>query len=354
MRVLVCGAGIAGLALTWWLGRDGHEVVLVERAPAGRRAGYLIDCQGPGYDAVERMGLLPRLRERASALSELVYHRDDGSVRDRFTDEGPAADRIVSLMRGDLAEILYDALPPGSDVRFGITVTGVTDHGDGVTVRLSDGTAERADLLVGADGIHSRVRALAFGAEDRFVRDLGFHTAAYVLDDPDTARGLGAALHMLEAPGRQVGAYPAGGGRVATLFTHRTPPGGPLPADPRAELRRMYGGLGWLVPHLLDRCPDPAEVYYDRVAQVEMPSWSSGRVTLAGDACQAMSLLTGQGAGMALAGAEALAAELRRGADAPVPDALARYQERLRPVVLRLQAEGRAAAQEFVPAAGPS
>lgn len=348
MRVLICGAGVAGLALAWWLERDGHDVVLVEHAPGRHGAGYMLDCQGAGYDAVERMGLLPELRERAFALSELVYHDDDGGVRDRFTGEGPGADRIVSLMRGDLEELLHEALAGRAEIRFRTSVASFAERdGDALAVALTDGSTERVDLLVGADGIHSRVRALAFGPEERFLRDLGFHTAAYVHPDAELASELGDALRMLDAPGLQAGAYPVAGGRVATLFTHRTPPGAPLPEDPRAELRRVYGGCGWIVPRLLERCPDPAELYYDRVAQIEMPTWSRGRVTLVGDACQALSLLTGQGAGMALAGAEALAAELRR--DGDVPAALARYEERLRPEVLRLQAEGRAMAEEFVP-----
>lgn len=102
--------------MVWWLEHDGHDVILVEQA------GYMLDCQGPGYDAVERMGLLPRLRERAFLLSELVYHHHDGSVRDRFTDAGPAADRMVSLMRGNLEEILHEGLTSRCEIRFGTEI----------------------------------------------------------------------------------------------------------------------------------------------------------------------------------------------------------------------------------------
>ncbi|WP_219506129.1 FAD-dependent oxidoreductase [Nonomuraea ceibae] len=344
MRVLICGAGIAGLALAVLLERDGHEVVVVERAPAPHGAGYMLDCQGPGFDAAESMGLLPELRARAFTLSELVYHDDEGAVTGRFADDRPGSDKILSLMRGELEDVLYRSLQ--TQVRFGRTVRSYADLGGGVAVTLSDGEVERADLLVGADGIHSQIRALAFGTAGHTFLDLGFHTAAYVFDDLETARVLGNDLHMLEAPGQQVGAYPARGGRVAALFTHRTAPGAPLPADPRAELHEVYGKRGWLVPKLLDNCP--ARPYYDRVAQIDMPSWSHGRVTLVGDACQAMSLLTGQGAGMALAAAHSLADALRLGGD--LEAALAHYERSLKPVVTRVQAEGRAAAEEYIPA----
>ncbi|KID31658.1 2-polyprenyl-6-methoxyphenol hydroxylase-like oxidoreductase [Prauserella sp. Am3] len=346
MRILVCGAGIAGLASAWWLTRDGHEVVVVERAPARRRAGYMIDCQGAGYDTAQRMGLLPQLWEHAVRLSSLIYHDDDGHVRGQFTEEDSDSGRVVSLMRGDLERILSEKVDV--PIRFAASVADIHDRGDGVAVTLTDGSIEEVDLLVGADGVRSRVRTMVFGESDRFVRDLGFHSAAYVCSDADIARKLDdSALHMLDAPGLQVGAYPLGGDQVATLFTHRVDVGTPLPSDPCAELRRTYGSTGWLVPQLLEHCPEPTSLYYDRVAQIEMSTWSDGHVVLVGDACHAMSLLTGQGAGTALAGAEILAEQLRHSDS--VATASARYEDRLRPLVEQLQAEGRDSAESFVP-----
>jgi 2-polyprenyl-6-methoxyphenol hydroxylase-like FAD-dependent oxidoreductase len=128
---------------------------------------------------------------------------------------------------------------------------------------------------------------------------------------------------------------------------HRTPHAR-LPADPRLAVRQAYASLGWLVPRALSRCPPASELYYDLVAQVVVPEWSRGRVTLVGDACQAVSLLAGQGASLAIAGAYVLGEQL---ATAPSMDvALARYQQLWQPVVEEKQRVGRRGAGWFLPA----
>jgi 2-polyprenyl-6-methoxyphenol hydroxylase-like FAD-dependent oxidoreductase len=141
----------------------------------------------------------------------------------------------------------------------------------------------------------------------------GFQTAAFVLDAVPAGPASLNDFITLNVPGRQVAVYPIRGGRVATFFLHRTARlGGAEAAGPgagRAGLRAVYGDLGWIVPELLDRCPADGGLYFDSVSQVELPGWKSGRVTLAGDACQCVSLLAGQGASLAVAGAFILTAE---------------------------------------------
>lgn len=346
MRVLICGAGIAGVALAWWLERDGHEVLLVERSHGRRASGYMVDLRDAGFDAAERMGLLPALRRRAVALSELVYHADDGRVIERFVDDGPGAERTLSLMRGELELAMHRTLAPSVPIRAGLTVESIEEREDHLEVTLGDGESESVDLLIGADGLHSRIRALHFGPEERFLRDLGYQTAAFLVEDAALADELAGGLHMLEAPGRQVSAYPVGQ-QVAATFTHRTPPGEPLPGDVPASLHQRYGQLGGMVPRLLAGAPDPAHLYSDRVAQVEMPTWSRGRIALVGDACHAMSLLTGQGTARALSSAESLAGRLRGTTD--VPRALSEYDLACRPEVTGAQREGREFAEDFIP-----
>jgi 2-polyprenyl-6-methoxyphenol hydroxylase-like FAD-dependent oxidoreductase len=205
--------------------------------------------------------------------------------------------------------------------------------------------AERADVLVGADGIHSRVRALAFGAESAFVRDLGFRTAAFIIADARIHDGLAGDVVLLAVPDRQAGFYPLREGRVAAFFAHRG--AGPLPSAPVQTLREVYGDLGWFIPGALAAAEKLPSIYFDVVAQAVMPRWSRGRIVLAGDACQAVSLLAGQGASIAMAAAEALGSELAAG-DA-VAAAFDRYEARLRRVVEGRQVAGRRLARWIVP-----
>lgn len=343
MKALICGAGIAGLALAWHLERDGWDVELVERAPALRTGGYMIDFYGAGYEVTERMGLATRLRELRHPVRELDYLDRDGRRTSRFVLP-PGFSRVVSLPRGDLARTLAeDVVAP---VRYGVTIETIRQDAHQVEITLTDGTRRTVDLLVGADGVHSRVRELVFGPEERYLRHLGHHVAACVLTDAELSARVGPRYRMLTVPGLMAGAYALAEDRLALLFLHRDPDPA-LPADPAAALRRHYGDLGWILPETLPRLP--ADLYYDQVTQVQIGSWSRGRVVLLGDSCQAVSLFAGHGASMAVAAAWVLADELAAGDLPPavprtagdLPTALTRYEDRMRPTIAEVQAFGR-------------
>ncbi len=349
MKAIISGAGIAGLSLGCCLCRDGWDVVIVERTPSLRNEGYMIDFMGSGYDVAERLGLLPRLKEIAYDIPTVDWMDGKGHVSaqlDYHRFAGLLDGRLLSLMRGDLERAIFEALPKSVDMRFDQTVAAIADKGDAVVVTLSDGTVETADLLVGADGIHSQIRADTFGDESRFSRYLGYHTAAFIYKDEAAVSDLGNRFRIMALPGRQVGFYPIRGGKVAAFFAHvaKDPA---LPDDPLAELRRVYGDLGWLVPRSLERAASLPGIYYDQIAQIEMDRWSKGRTTLIGDAADAVSLLAGQGASLAMGTAYVLAEELRRNTD--VPSALAAYQQRLLADVRKKQESGRKTARWIVP-----
>ncbi|MDY6999525.1 MAG: FAD-dependent monooxygenase [Actinomycetota bacterium] len=349
MKVAVCGAGIAGLTLANRLAAHGDEVVVLERSPGPRRQGYMMDFFGPGYDAAEDMGLLPDILEVSYEIQQASFVDSVGRARaelpyDRLRDS--LGGRLCSLMRPDLETVLRESLPSSVELRFGAALTGVADRGDQVHITLADGTALQADLLVGADGIHSTVRGLVFGRESMFLRYLGFHTSAFVFDAPHIRDACRGRFALTDTVGHEMGFYVLRDGQVAAFGVHRTADP-TLPDDAREAVRSAYRGLGWVVPEALAQCPPSDEVYYDQVAQIEMPRWTRGRITLIGDACHAVSLLAGQGASLAVAGANLLAAQLHTAES--MPQALSGYERLWRPVTEEKQKAGRAAARWFLP-----
>ncbi|MFF0990220.1 FAD-dependent monooxygenase [Kocuria nitroreducens] len=349
MRAVVCGAGIAGLALAGCLGRQGWDVVVLERAPSPREQGYMMDFFGPGWDAAEAMGVLPAVLELGYTVERLSYVDDRG--RDRaglpFARFAHALDgHLVSVMRPDLERVLREHARDVADLRFGRRVVGVRQRHGGAGAVLDDGTVLDADLVVGADGVHSAVRRSVFGPEERFRRWMGLHTAAFVVEDPEAYRQVGNRFCLTDSVDRAMGFYGLRDGRLAVFAVHRAA-GPTLPADPRETLRAVHGTLGWIVPRALTACPGADRLYYDQVAQIEVPQWSSGRVVLLGDSGQAVSLLGGQGASLGIAGAWLLAERLVRAAS--VEEALTGWERVWRPVVTEKQRVARGGAQWFLP-----
>ncbi|MFI7482622.1 FAD-dependent oxidoreductase [Kocuria sp. M1R5S2] len=352
MRAVVCGAGIAGLAAAVCLGRRGWDVLVLERAAAPREQGYMMDFFGPGYDAAEAMGVLPAVLELGYRVDRLSYV--DHLGRDRaglpFARFARALDgRLVSVMRPDLERVLRDHAAPVCELRYGRrvvevrTVPGGAGH-DAAEVVLEGGAVLRADLVVGADGLHSAVRRSVFGPEERFRRHLGLHTAAFLFRDEQARREVGDRFCLTDSVDRAMGFYGLRDGRVAAFAVHRTDEPS-LPADPCLELREVHASLGWIVPRALAACP--MQVYYDEVLQIEVPRWSSGRVVLLGDSGQAVSLLGGQGASIGVAGAWLLAERLA--GSASVAEALTGWERTWRPVVEEKQRVARSGAEWFLP-----
>lgn len=337
MKVLICGAGIAGLTLAGRLHHHGWDVTLVERASGPRRHGYMIDFSGPGYEAVTAMGLEPQLQREASPVSEFRYIDARGNTTVSL-DYGlfvkALEGEIVSIMRPALEEMLRDALGSGVDLRYGLTVDQVSDN----SAMLTDGTVMEADLIVGADGIHSRIRSQVFGPEQEFLRDLGMHTSAFVFEDQDVFEQVQGQFVLTETLNRQLGLYGLGDGHVAAFTVHRT---GDVasPDGARDEVRREFSGLGELADRALSHCPPSRDMYYDQVAQIVMPRWTDSRVGLVGDAAYAVSLIAGQGASLGIAGAYVMAEMLAT--QQSVPEALAEYERRWRPVATGIQESAR-------------
>lgn len=313
----------------------------------------MIDFFGSGYDAAEQLGLIPDLASIHYPIERFAFV--DAQGKERFSLRYSRLrtrlfnDRHFNFMRGDLERVLYHRFGTHQDVRFGTTVSSFLQDGRSVRVALSDGTSQTVDLLVGADGVHSHIRQLAFGDERQFARMPGYCMAAFIVDEPLPSLDARDAFVTLTLPNRQVTVYPIRGNRTATFFLHkaRRDVAGLSLALAYQELEHVYGDLNWLVPELLVHCRTARAVYLDMIEQIEMPRWATGRVVLLGDACQCVSPLAGQGASMAVAGADALAGALDEHPDPE--DALTQYEQRLKPAIERQQKAGRRIAKWFVP-----
>jgi 2-polyprenyl-6-methoxyphenol hydroxylase-like FAD-dependent oxidoreductase len=343
MHAIVSGAGVAGLTLAGRLALDGWSVDVIERAPARRREGYLIDFFGPGFDAAERLGLLPSLRERAESYTEVRTVDATGRVRTRLpfsSVERAVEGRYMTILRPQIVDALEAALPAGVRMRWGTQVETIHDEGARVSVLLSDGQRIEGDALVGADGIGSRVRQLGWGPHGQFVRPIASLVAvAWIGEDAELAADLGGRVAMQAELDRQLMLAPLGTTGVTGFAVLR----GVEPSAARAAILRM-GVLGRRAVRSVRR------PYIEHVAQTVVEPWVKGRVTLLGDAAGAVSLLAGQGASLAVAGAERLAEELayaRHPSD--VAAGLAAYEREWRPVIEREQARGRRNAAAFAP-----
>ncbi|MGH3827003.1 MAG: FAD-dependent monooxygenase [Pseudonocardiaceae bacterium] len=350
MKAVICGAGIAGLALAERLDTLGWDIVVLEQAHAPRAHGYMIDFFGPGYDVVEAMGALSRLHELGYHIHEMSYLNEAGRQRASLNSAKFAkvtgCGREVSIMRPDLERVLREQLSADVDLRFATSLTHVDASTDGVHLTLTDGSTLDADLLVGADGTHSTVRTLVYGEERRYFRYLGLHAAAFIVDDPGIHAELRGRFCVTDTINREMSFCGLRDGRVVVSAVHRTPDP-VLPVDAQTAVRRAYGSLGWIVPRALAQCPPAAEMHYDQVAQIDMPQWSRGRVTLVGDACQAVSLISGQGASVGIAGAHVLAEQLTQ--TDSIETALDRYERLWRPVIAEKQRVARQHVRWFLP-----
>lgn len=342
-KAIIVGAGIAGLAAAVRLGQAGWTSLVVEKAPARREGGYAVTFSGIGYDAAERMGVLPQLIERQIVPDALHYIKPSGARH--FTVPGDVVramigERSLNLMRGDIENVLYQRVVDDAEIRFATSIEAVTQTGDGVHVTFSDGSAESADLLIGADGLHSTTRALAFGPESRYRVDLQHMVGVFTLDKLPEGVEAGAT-ESLTATGRTLAIVDNGNGRATAFFGYRTDQADSELADgPQAALPRAYGDMGWAAPEVLQQLKTSKSVYFDTISQMVVDSWSKGRVVLLGDAAWCVTLFAGFGSSLAVAGADQLGTALEACPN-DIETALARWETALRPEAEKKQKLGR-------------
>jgi 2-polyprenyl-6-methoxyphenol hydroxylase-like FAD-dependent oxidoreductase len=349
--VLISGAGIAGPTLAYWLEAAGFAPTLLESAPALRSGGYVIDFWGLGYDIAERMGLLDQINRVGYRVREMRVVNDRGQRVAGFgtgTLTELTGGRYVTLARSDLSRLLFDTVKNRTETIFGDEIVDLRQEADHVAVRLRQAGQRRFDLVIGADGLHSTVRRLAFGPENRFEKRLGYAVAAFEVRgyrprDEDV-------YIMYGQPGLMLGRFTQRDDKTLFLFVFTTDDRAtPSRLDlQKALLRERYRDAEWEVPRILDELDRTQELYFDHVSQIRMENWSQGRVALVGDAAFCVSLLAGQGSALAMISAFALAGELAR-AGGRYELAFARYEALLRTYIGAKQRGAERFASAFAP-----
>ena len=353
MKIAINGAGIAGPALAYWLWRYGHHPVLIEKSLRLRTGGYVIDFWGGGYKIAERMGLTGEMHAAGYEVDEVRLLDEHGRRVGGFSADifrRNLDGQFISLPRGELATMIYRSIQRQVETVFGEQISSIEQHDSGVDIEFEHGQPRRFDLLIGADGIHSPVRGLVFGAEQKFEKSLGYRVAAFEADRYRPRDDLVYVAYTV--PGRMVSRFALRDDRTLFLFVfvddHMTCPDPQDLDETKMVLRDVFSELGWECPQILHEVQRAYDIYFDRVSQIITDRWSYGRVALIGDAAGAVSFLAGEGAGLAMVEAYVLAGELATAGN-DHREAFRRYERQLRPLVEARQRAARTFASAFVP-----
>jgi 2-polyprenyl-6-methoxyphenol hydroxylase-like FAD-dependent oxidoreductase len=350
MHAVICGAGVTGLALAAQLGRSGWKVVVLTPAAQTPGGGFLVKLCDQGLVAARRLGLMPYLMEHCEPVVGLHwidrFGRTIAYTAARQSRHREAAD-FITVLRRNLEQGLLAQMPGNVEVRSGCNVTALRTPRSRVDVVLDTGETLSADLLIGADGVHSHIRDLTFGDGTLWSRSLGYDRAAFVFKDATVRERLAGKLTTLSVPGRHVALCPLGRNRVAAVLIHRTTRVARRNVATSQRLEQVYGDLQWCVPSVLRHAAAGNDLQYEQAEQLRMPAWHRGRIALLGEACHAFSLWPGQGTSIALAAAFALGREIVRARSFDV--AFQWYEEQVTNAVARQRIVARRAANWLLP-----
>ncbi|MFA5939168.1 MAG: NAD(P)/FAD-dependent oxidoreductase [Sinimarinibacterium sp.] len=346
--ILVVGAGIAGLASSHWLARDGHRVVAIDRAQRFGPQGHFIALKGTGVEVLAALGLKPALQAQLAPMFGAEFRTPDGRCigYQAFEEADAALGGYMMTRRAALHAVLEQALPQGVELRLGRTVTRLLQGDDGVLASFDDATTERFDAVLGCDGVHSATRRALF--PEATLRPLGGHYIASMVEDHRHGLGTERARAYFGA-GSMVNLLPVADDRLGLIvyqdLAHRAPPMGAPIATWREYLLREYADHDDAVKGVLGGLAERSDVYADEILMVPAQRVSSGRIALVGDAGYCPTFFSGMGAALALQGAYCVARCLAQHDD-PV-QALARYQDRILPIARRYQS-GAASMREVI------
>lgn len=346
LKILICGGGCAGPALAYWLARAGHHVVIIERFPVLRASGAQIDLREQGIQVVKRMGLIETIRKKLVDEAGVSFVDSENRIKATIwaNKSGKGAQSVTSeyeIMRGDLVRILYNATKVDVQYVFGKTVESFEQDDDGVVVQLSDGTTDRFDLLVGADGQGSRIRKAIqpWGAPDPYKR-LGIHVAYWTVPRTEVDTNIRKNYH---SPGSRLVMCRSHSPEETQAYFFLKDDSPDMLSVPKAPVEQQkefwaerFRDAGWQTERFIQGMKTTENFYCQNVVQVHTDTWYKGRVVLLGDAGYCPSPMSGMGTTACFVGAYVLAGEINKSSD-NIPQAFANYDKTLRPFINEVQ-----------------
>jgi 2-polyprenyl-6-methoxyphenol hydroxylase-like FAD-dependent oxidoreductase len=351
-NILISGAGIAGVSLAFWLKKFGFNPTIIEISTTLREGGYAIDFMGAGYDVAEKMGILPALEKADMHISKIAFvdenNKEKGSMNYQKIKK-LMNNRALTLLRSDLAKVIYNCLDKDIEIIFGDTINNIEQDDEKVTVTFRSGITRSFDLLVGADGLHSAVRNLTFGNEAQYEKYYGYYTSSFTIENFSYE---GRAFSMYNVPCKQVAVYSYSENKTGAFFIFTS-------AEKllyehhdiekqKQILKNEFINIGWKCPELLSKIDAAPDFYFDSISQIKMENWSKDRITLAGDAGYCPSLLSGKGSTLAMVGSYILAGELKE-ANGNYSTAFKQYENIFKPFIDKKQKSAQAFAKSFIP-----
>lgn len=345
-RILISGAGVAGLTAAIWLGKAGFRPVIVEKAPRIRADGFILSLSHHSYHLLQEMGILDDLKAVNNRVMSSSYHDRSGRAiltldYERLFEAG----NIIQIMRDDLEQVLYEHAKDKADYLFGNSVTEIEQVGDEVEVTFEDGRKQTFDVVIGADGVHSAIRKCAFSPDEVKRHYLGLHAAAYRCEN---VLGIERKYEAYLEPNRHTIVYTTRKNDLACIFIWKNdalsvPPPGQAQID---YLKETYRGADPRAVQLIGSLKPQHGMYMEPLTQIEMPRWHKGRVAIVGDAAHSLTQLSGQGASLAIRGASTLAQSL---IERSVDDAFAQYESTIQPITAEIQPAVRKNKRWYVP-----
>lgn len=344
-KILISGAGIAGLTCALWLAKKGYSPVVVERADSIRAGGFLVSLAHHAYQSADQLGVMPQLLERSCGITGSSYHDTSGRTLLRLDSQALFGGvELIQILRDDLVDVLHQNAKEQVEIRFSDSIEAMHDGPEGVDVEFQSGRREQYDLVIGADGLHSKVRELAFPADSIIHHYLDLRCAAFRLPNVIDIQNK-FETHMQRD--RYMAIFSSGHGDLGAVFIwdckdRSVPVGG----ERRGVLLEAFRSGDDSTLAAVNCCPKEHSIFMDSLQQIEAKTWSTDRVVLIGDSAHSLTPFSGRGAAAAVNGATRLAHAL---GELPITEAFSRYESEMRPVINSIQPATRRAVRWYVP-----